>query len=223
MHYKAVIFDLDGTLLDTLQDLADAANQALADLGFPRHPVDAYRFFVGSGLNTLIVRILPEGKRDEQTQRQTVERFKQRYRQNWKATSAPYVGVPAMLDQLQANGVKLCVLSNKPHDYTTLCVQELLPQWTFFQVLGQRSGVPKKPDARGALDIVHCLGLQKRDILYVGDTAIDMQTAANAQLDSVGVLWGFRSAEELQAAGARYLISSPEELVGIVKSGPDFC
>ena len=121
-----------------------------------------------------------------------------------------------MLDLLEQAGVTLCILSNKPHDFTTLCVKKLLPQWNFFQVLGQRPTVPKKPDAQGALEIVELLGVEKQQVLYVGDTSVDMQTAANAGLDSVGVLWGFRTADELREAGAGCLIASPAELASLI-------
>ncbi len=216
MHYKAVIFDLDGTLLDTLQDLADAGNQTLEQLGFTGHPVDAYRYFVGSGMHTLVERILPEEKRDAQILQQAIGIFQEKYRQNWYAQSGPYIGIPEMLDLLEQAGVTLCILSNKPHDFTTLCVKKLLPQWNFFQVLGQRPTVPKKPDAQGALEIVELLGVEKQQVLYVGDTSVDMQTAANAGLDSVGVLWGFRTADELREAGAGRLIASPAELASLI-------
>ncbi|WP_028582683.1 HAD family hydrolase [Desulfogranum japonicum] len=216
MYYKAVIFDLDGTLLDTLDDLADAANHTLKQLGFPEHPVDAYRYFVGSGMHTLVERILPEDERTTQTLGTAIEIFKTQYSRNWYAKTGPYKGVSDMLDGLKECGATLCILSNKPHDFTTLCVEKLLPRWSFFKVLGQRPGVPKKPDARGALEIVEQLGMEKQQVLYVGDTSIDMQTAANAGLDSAGVLWGFRTREELQQAGAKYLVASPEELVPLV-------
>ncbi len=216
MRYKAVLFDLDGTLLDTLQDLAAAGNRVLGGQGMPEHPVDAYRYFVGDGINVLAERILPTALRSPETIAATAAAFQAEYANNWNDRSAPYAGIPAMLDQLIAAGLRLCILSNKPDAFTRLCVEQLLPHWSFDPLLGQRPGVPKKPDPAGALEVAARLGLAPAEILYVGDTAVDMRTGVAAGMDAVGVLWGFRGADELRQAGAWRLISRPDELLPLL-------
>jgi phosphoglycolate phosphatase len=218
MRYRAVIFDLDGTLLDTLDDLATAANSVLAAMDMPVHPVDAYRYFVGDGVRTLMERVLPESARLPEKVDQAVDAFQTEYAKNWHDRTIPYPGVVEMLDWLTAEGIKLSILSNKPDAFTKLCVQRLLPQWVFNPLLGQRPGIPKKPDPAAALEIAHLLGVRPSEVLYVGDTATDMQTACSAGMDSVGVLWGFRTVAELQAAGARHVITHPDKLLPILSS-----
>lgn len=218
MPYKAVLFDLDGTLLDTLNDLADAGNRVLAARSLPIHPVEAYRYFVGDGVATLVERILPPSHRTAGEIARNVEAFQQEYAGNWDAHSAPYAGIAEMLDALTAAGLRLAVLSNKPEAFTRLCVERLLPDWPFAPVFGQRAGVPKKPDPAGALAAARELRLAPQEVLYVGDTSIDMRTARAAGMDAVGVLWGFRDAEELRQAGAGMLISAPAELLPIALS-----
>lgn len=218
MRYKAVLFDLDGTLLDTLDDLAMAGNRMLAARALPVHPVDAYRYFVGDGIRILIERILPVESRHPEMIDTAVTAFQEEYAKNWDDHSAPYPGIDRMLDRLTADGLRLSILSNKPDAFTRLCVQRLLPRWTFDPLLGQRQGMPKKPDPAAALEIAGLLGLTPAEILYVGDTAVDMQTARAAGMDAIGVLWGFRAAEELQDAGAHHLIASPEELLPLLST-----
>ena len=220
MQYKAVIFDLDGTLLDTLADLAGSGNRVLEKLGFDPHPTEAYRYFVGDGMATLVERILPIPQRTPSTLAEAVECFKEDYARNWAVATKMYTGIEEMLDGLTAMGVKICILSNKPDGFTTVCVEKLLPKWQFDAVYGQRDHVPKKPDPAGALEIIEQLAteaIEPNEILYVGDTAVDMQTAAGSNLDSIGVLWGFREAEELQQNGAKFLVSHPREIVDIVR------
>jgi phosphoglycolate phosphatase len=216
MRYKAVLFDLDGTLLDSLEDLATAANRVLSAQGLPPHPVDAYRYFVGAGVKVLVERILPESRRSADVIAASMAAFEEEYAKNWHDRTAPYPGIAEMLDLLTAQGLRLSILSNKPDVFTRLCVQQLLPRWIFDPLLGQRPGVAKKPDPAAALEIAASLGLRPDEILYVGDTSIDMQTARGAGMDAAGVLWGFRTADELRAAGALHLIASPGELPAIV-------
>lgn len=218
MRYQAVLFDLDGTLLDTLEDLATAANRVLAAKSLPLHPTDAFRTFVGDGLATLVERILPENQRSTETVTEMVAAFSQEYARNWHERSAPYPGIATLLDQLTVLELRLSILSNKPDAFTRLCVQQLLPDWHFDPLLGQRQGVPKKPDPAAAFEIARLLGLQPAEILYVGDSGVDMHTALAAGMDAVGVLWGFRSADELRQAGAHYLIARPEDLLPILLS-----
>ena len=216
MRYKAILFDLDGTLLDTLEDLATAANRALGTLGLPAHPTDAYRVFVGDGLRTLAERILPGEQRSAAQVDALVATFEREYSRTWNERTAPYAGVPEMLDRLTGDGYRMSVLSNKPDAFTRLCVEQLLPHWTFAPLYGQRPGVPKKPDPAAALAIAAELGLDPAEVLYLGDTATDMHTARAAGMAAVGVLWGFRTADELRAAGARHLITHPGELAPLL-------
>ncbi|PID71518.1 MAG: HAD family hydrolase [Desulfobulbus propionicus] len=218
MRYKAVIFDLDGTLLDTLADLASSCNRVLVQLGYPVHPNEAYRYFVGDGMTTLVQRILPEDKQTSNVINHAVELFRQDYAENWAVDTTLYEGVGSMLDRLKALGVRICILSNKPDGFTQLCVSKLLGQWTFELIYGQRDGVPRKPDPAGAFALLQELGLKNEEVLYVGDTATDMKTAAAAQLDKVGVAWGFRDVKELQDSGADYIIDHPGQLIDIIES-----
>ncbi|MDD2463393.1 MAG: HAD family hydrolase [Desulfobulbus sp.] len=220
MRYKAVLFDLDGTLLDTLEDLANAGNRVLTGLSLPTHPVDAYRYFVGDGIATLVERILPPSHRQPERIASTVADFQREYAENWHDCSSPYAGIPEMLDHLVACGLRLAILSNKPDDFTQLCVEKLLPQWPFAPIFGQRPGIAKKPDPAAALEAAQRLNCRPKEVLYVGDTSIDMRTARSAGMDPVGVLWGFRGADELQEAGAAWLISHPRELPTIALSTP---
>lgn len=211
-----MLFDLDGTLLDTLEDLADSTNAALAQLGLPPHPLDAYRYFVGDGVRNLILRTLPEGHRDEATVAKAVELMRSIYAEHWADKTRPYPGVPELLDAVAGRGVKMAVLSNKPDDSTRQCVEKLLPRWRFDAVVGQSKAVPPKPDLAGVRQIVADLGVPVEQFLYLGDTNTDMQTANAAGMFAVGALWGFRTAEELREAGARVLIEEPANLLKLL-------
>jgi phosphoglycolate phosphatase len=215
--FDAVLFDLDGTLLDTLEDIADAANRALARHGHPLHPVASFRYFVGEGARTLVERTLPENARVKETIDRLYAEFLGEYARNWKAKTRPYDGVPGLLDGLVERGVKIAVLSNKPDDFTRRCVEELLEHWTFDAVLGHHDGIAPKPDPAGALEIARTLGVPSGRILFAGDSAIDMETARAAGMFPVGVLWGFRTREELESSGARAVIESPSELLAILQ------
>ena len=216
MSFKAVIFDLDGTLLDTLEDLADSANRVLAAHRFPVHPVDAYRYFVGDGLQILVERILPEDERTPETVRQVALDFKEDYSRNWNVKSKMYEGVDVMLSGLQQAGLTLSILSNKPHEFTRVCVKQMLSAWTFVPLLGARPDVPIKPDPAGAVEIAARLQLDPTEILYLGDTATDMKTATSAGMYPVGALWGFRTAEELAESGAAKIISRPQQFLDLI-------
>lgn len=219
MPYKAVLFDLDGTLLDTLADLGNAVNRVLEKCGFPTHPLDAYRYFVGDGSAMLIHRAVPPEARSKETVDHCLQAFLEDYGQNWQVNTKPYPGVPEMLDALTAQGVKLAILSNKVHEFTQKCVRHLLPRWTFDIVFGQREGVPRKPDPAGAREVASLLGIPPMDFLYLGDTAIDMLTATASGMWPIGVLWGFRPAKELQDAGARALLEQPLDVLALLEEG----
>lgn len=214
---KAIIFDLDGTLLDTLEDLCDAVNRVLARNGFAPHPQDAYRYFVGDGAAMLFRRALPAAHQDEATLHRCLMDFRDDYGQHWNVKTRPYAGIPEMLDALVAQGARLAVLSNKPHETTEKCVAGLLSKWRFDVVLGQREPLPKKPDPAGALAIAAGLEVHPDEILYLGDTGTDMKTAVSAGMYPAGVLWGFRAAGELVENGARSLVSHPMEVVELMQ------
>lgn len=216
MLFDAVLFDLDGTLLDTLRDIGEAMNEALVAVGAEPLPVEDYRLHVGDGVTVLARRALPARLRDEATVARCVAAMRQIYAARIARWSRPYPGIPALLDALEAAGLALGVLSNKPHAMTTVLVADLLARWRFRVVLGERAGVPPKPDAQGALEAAAALGAPASRILYVGDTAVDMRTATAAGMFPVGVLWGFRQRAELVGAGARVLVAEPGEILTLL-------
>jgi phosphoglycolate phosphatase len=216
MRFRAVLFDLDGTLLDTLEDIALAANAVLAGRGFRTHEVDAYRHFVGEGVSMLFRRALPEAEANADLIARCAGEFREEYGRTWNVHTRPYDGVPELLDVLAAARLPQAVLSNKPDEFTQRCVREYLSNWEFRVVLGQREGVPRKPDPAGALEIAAAAGVPPEHFLYLGDSATDMQAALSAGMHPVGALWGFRPLEELQAGGARAIIRRPMELLGIL-------
>ncbi len=218
MILSAVIFDLDGTLLDSLEDLAESMNQALESLGFPSHPVPAYQYFVGEGMEVLARRVLPEAARDPDTLARTVAAMRQVYGGRWDLKTRPYAGVPELLAALQARGLRQAVLSNKPDDFTRLTVERLLAPHTFDLVQGVGPGTPPKPDPAGALAVAARLGVEPASCLYLGDTATDMSTACRAGMCAVGALWGFRTREELEESGARAVVERPAEVLALLET-----
>lgn len=216
MMHQAVLFDLDGTLLDTLEDLADSCNRTMAAHGYPTHPIDAYRYFVGDGVTNLIRRALPELARTESLVRDCIQTYRADYTRNWNNKTRPYAGIPQMLDALASRGVKLAVLSNKPDDFTRLCVSHFLPRWRFDAIQGASEAFAHKPDPAGAIHIARLIGVEPGSFLYLGDTATDMQTAQAAGMFAVGALWGFRPRAELEQAGARVVIGRPQELLDLL-------
>ena len=216
MSYKAVLFDLDGTLLDTLEDIADAANRVLAGKGFPTHDVGAYRYFVGDGTAMLIKRALPKEKRNGDAFRTCLRAFMEDYGRNLFVKTKPYEGIPEMLDALTERGLKMAVLSNKPHSLTKKCIAERLSTWNFDVILGQHNGIPPKPDPAGAMEVSDRLNIRPADFLYLGDSGVDMKTAVASGMFPVGVLWGFRSMEELKKEGSLALIEHPSEVLNLL-------
>ena len=168
MPYKTVIFDLDGTLLNTLADIADAVNRTLNTRGFPTHDEEAYRFFVGDGSRMLIKRALPEKKRSDASIEGSLNAFKQDYAKAWDVKTAPYKGIAELLDCLVQANVRMAVCSNKPHAFTILCVEKLLKKWRFDPIVGQRACYPKKPAPDSALAIARDMGISPSEVLFVG-------------------------------------------------------
>lgn len=211
---QAILFDLDGTLTNTLQDIAVAMNRALRLHGLREHPVDAYRYMVGNGAKKLAERAVG----DHPEMRVAVQaEYQAYYERHTRVHTKPYDGIPPLLEALQARGLKLCVLSNKPHADTVQVVQSFFPQIRWAVIRGQVEGVPVKPDPAGALAILRELALRPDECLYLGDTAVDMQTACGAGIDAVGVLWGFRERQELEEHGAKWLIEQPEQLLDVLE------
>lgn len=213
MHIKAAVFDLDGTLTNTLNDIATAMNRSLRIHGLAEFTVDEYRYLVGDGAKKLAQRAV----RDRQDLAESVRReYQAYYQEHTLVTTKPYPGIPELLKTLTDQGIQVCVLSNKPHADTCGVVRHFFPEIPFAQIRGQVEGVPVKPDPTGALLIARALGLSPDEFVYLGDTNVDMRTAVNAGMHPVGVTWGFRPAEELAQAGAEHLINHPRDLLGFV-------
>jgi len=215
-QFKAVIFDLDGTLLDTIEDLADSMNAVLAEAGYPLHGIQSYKYFVGKGMKNLVYNALPPEHRNEETIKVFTQKMKEEYAKRWNVKTRPYDGIPELLDILEVKRIDKAVLSNKPDNFTKIIIKELLPKWKFAVVFGERDSIPRKPDPTGALEIAHILNLKPHEILYLGDTGTDMKTAVSAGMYAVGALWGFREKDELIANRAKVVIEHPLELLNLL-------
>jgi len=213
MKYYAVIFDLDGTLLDTLGDLADSMNAVLKRSSLPVHDTDSYRYFVGKGFTNLVRKALPEAFRTGENIAKYTDAAVKEYGERWDNKTRPYEGIIDVLNSLYKLGVKMSVLSNKPHQFTLKVVAKFLPLDCFDCVFGEREGVPKKPDPAGALEISRLMEIPPERFLYVGDSDTDMITAKSAGMYPIGVKWGFREPDELIRAGAKTILENPRELL----------
>lgn len=213
MEYQAAVFDLDGTLVDSLADLADSANSMLASYGFPMHDMDAYRYFVGNGSRKLIGRILPsERSADAAFVNEALARYQACYAERLLDKTKPYDGIPEMLEELRRRNIPLAICTNKHQSAADTIVGKLFPQGLFREVIGDTKGLPRKPDPQKVLYIAARMGVTPVHTAYFGDSAVDMDTAHNAGMLAVGVLWGFRPREELMEHGAQILLSHPGEL-----------
>lgn len=217
MRKQLVIFDLDGTLLDTVADLANATNWALEQCGYPTHPVEAYYKFVGNGINKLFARALPEEESTEENILRIRSLFIPYYNEHNADYSRPYPGVTELLQTLQAKGVLLAVASNKYQEATLKLVRHFFPSIRFAAIYGQREEVPIKPAPDIVYDILRDAGVVKEATLYVGDSGVDMQTAKNADIVSVGVTWGFRSEEELRENEAVHVVHVASEIYAFLE------
>lgn len=216
MPLRAAVFDLDGTLLDSLADIAHSMNFVLEEMGFSAHPLKDYRAFVGDGITMLARRALPADRRDDATLADCVERMRRRYRDHSEVLTRPYEGMSELLDGLTERGLAMAVLSNKPHELTVALVEGLLGRWSFRPVLGERPGVARKPDPAAVFEILRELGLSADEAVYVGDTPTDLATARAAGMRCIAAAWGFRGAEELRAAGAQSIAASPVEVLDLL-------
>jgi len=217
MNYRAIIFDLDGTLLDTLQDLALSVNTVLKKHGLEEHPQEAYRYFVGDGIDIMIQRAFPEPMTGKDQLKKLVDMVKSEYSHRWADHTVPYPGVPELLDYLEQKKIPKAIFSNKPHEFAVLTVETLLPHWSFVNIIGISPEMPRKPDPTGALVIAREMGFDTNKIVYLGDTDTDMQTAIKGGFFPAGALWGFRTAAELEAGGAGFLAETPGQIIELFR------
>lgn len=188
-------------------------NAALASLGFPTHSADSYRYFIGDGVDLLVRRALPENHRDDETVTKSLAAMRDQYSKHWADNTRPYPDIPELLSLLQQRNIPMAVLSNKPDEFTQITIEKLLPSWSFRIVRGALPSVANKPDPAAALDIARQLQISPCRFVYLGDTNTDMQTACEAGMYAVGALWGFRTAEELLAGGAKTLVENPHDVI----------
>lgn len=214
IQYKAVIFDLDGTLVNSLNDLADSVNIVLASYNLPTHDVESYKYRVGNGIRKLMQRSLPEDKQDLLDE--ALEKFKAVYARHNMDKTRPYEGITELLEKLRAQNIKLGVCTNKHDEAAKVIIKALFGEDIFDEIIGDKQGLKRKPDPGKVLTMAQNWNLQPQEIAYLGDSGVDMQTAVNAGMLAVGVLWGFRTEAELKENGADILISSPLELLQAV-------
>lgn len=208
---KLVIFDLDGTLLNTIADLGNAVNYALAKMNFATHPLPAYNYMVGNGVRKLMERAAPDA--DPETLDQLLQHFREYYDEHCTDLTEPYPGMPELLETLHCKGVKIAVASNKYMSAAKKIVTHYFPRIPFVTIMGETPEIPKKPDPSVVFAILGECPTPKEDAMMVGDSAVDMETARRACIDSVGVTWGFRPVSELRSAYADYIVSDPAEIL----------
>ncbi|MBT8341230.1 MAG: HAD-IA family hydrolase [Desulfatitalea sp.] len=216
MTYKAVIFDLDGTLLDTLDDLAGAVNRVLARRGYPQHDANAYRWFIGDGSEVLMRRALPPEARTVDIITPCLADLLADYHQHWHDLTRPYEGIPELLTDLGERGIVMAVVTNKPHQFTHKMMAHYFAETPFYPVFGQQDHLPKKPDPVQALRAADKMGVAPANCIFLGDSAIDMQTAQRAGMAPVGAGWGFRPVDELRSAGAQVVCDHPSALLTLL-------
>ncbi len=213
---QLVIFDLDGTLLNTISDLGEAANHALKEFGYPTHSLASYPFYVGNGVVKLLERVAPEEARSPRSIEQLKEKFVEYYDAHNTVHSAPYPGIPELLQSLQKLGVKMAVASNKYQSAVEALIRHFFPDIEWAAVEGQKDDVPVKPDPSIVFEILGKCPTPKANVLYVGDSGVDMETARRACVESVGVSWGFRSVKELREHYAEHIVNRPVEIIGLL-------
>lgn len=211
-----LIFDLDGTLVDSLDGIAASLNRTLTAHGLPGHSHAAVRSFVGDGLKMLVERSAPRGA-EPSLITSLIALFKKDYEQSWQHGTTPYPGILNLLDELQKDGFPMGVLSNKTHDFTVAMTRALFPKIHFGAVLGQRDGIPHKPHPAGAFQIASILGAAPENCRMIGDSTIDMETAANADMKPIAVTWGYHDRSRLIAAGAENVIDHPSDLPALLR------
>ena len=212
---KLVIFDLDGTLLNTISDIGKACNHVLEEMGFPTHPITAYNFMVGNGIRKLMERAQPDAT--EEQINELLDKFKSYYSEHCTEATKPYPGIQDLLKELVSKEIKLAVASNKYQEATSKIISYYFPDIPFVAVEGQKENMPCKPDPSIVFSILLQCPTPKAEILMVGDSAVDIETARRACIDSAGVTWGFRPVSELRKAYAGTIVYTPEDILQIVE------
>lgn len=213
---KAIIFDLDGTLIDSLEDIAVCMNQVLEKENLPTHKIEDYKYFVGSGVDVLVENAL-EKNISQEIKNKVVKEFKNVYDRNLHDKTQAYEGIYELLHELKKLNFKIGVLSNKPHEFTILYVNKLFKEFNIQEIHGQKDDIPKKPSPDAAINIAKSFNINCKDTYFVGDTMVDMQTAKNANMKAIGVLWGFREETELRENGADFIVKTPLDILKIVQ------
>lgn len=213
---RAIIFDLDGTLLNTITDIGNCANTVLESWNLPVHPISRYAELVGDGLTNLARKVLPPEHNGDKAVLRFIDEYRGQYQDRWNETSTWYPGIPELLRELSYRNIPMAILSNKRDDFTKVCVSSFFPDITFQQVRGERAGIPIKPDPQSALEIAGSLNVRPEHCIFVGDSEIDIETGKRAGMTSVGVLWGFRPRRVLEEAGATILVDRPEEILELL-------
>lgn len=213
---KGIIFDLDGTLIDTIEDIGNSVNSVLEDYGYPTYTMLEYKQMVGYGFMQLIKNAMPSGLKDDQYE-EALAKFTYYYDKFYMDTTHPYAGIEDLLSELKAKDIKIAVNSNKRDDYTKSLINHCFATYDFVDVVGSRANIPNKPDPTTALEIASKMGFAKDEIMYVGDSETDIKTGLNAGLKTIGVAWGFRSKKQLEEAGAKIIIDQPLELLNHLK------
>ncbi len=215
---KIVIFDLDGTLLNTIEDIRQAGNYVLKKWNLPIYTIEEYKLFVGNGIDKLLARLLPKEKNTEENIIKFKTEFVEYYNAHNIDLTKPFEGINRLLENLQDMGIMLAVASNKYQTATEKTVKHFFPNINFIAVYGARDGIPVKPAPQIVFDVLKkANNIEKAQVLYVGDTAVDMQTANNAEVDACGVTWGFRSRDELEEFEPKYIVDTPEDIMKIVR------
>lgn len=216
MSFKGVIFDLDGTMVNSIEDLADSMNIVLKNHHFPTHELESYKYFVGKGIRNLISNALPKTHQDNSLIDSCFEMMLEVYRANCVNKTKIYKGIPELLDELILRKMRLAIFSNKADEFTIRIVDSILGKWNFEPVIGFTTEELRKPNPKVALQIRKNFGISSSEILYVGDSGVDMQTANNAGMTAVGVTWGFRTEQELVENGAKFILHHPLDLLKIL-------
>jgi phosphoglycolate phosphatase len=213
---KAFIFDLDGTLINSLADIAEAVNRALEERGFPPQPLELFPQLIGEGVHKLVEHAVPPGVLPTIDIPSMIADYQRHYAGTWRDKTRPYEGIAEVIGALRASGMKTAVLSNKPDHFTRLCCDHFFAHGSFDAVRGAREGVPRKPHPQAGFELAAELGLSLDECAYVGDSGLDMEFAVNTGMFPLGVLWGFRGEAELRANGAARLVENPDELLALL-------
>ncbi|MEL7565713.1 MAG: HAD family hydrolase [Dehalobacterium sp.] len=217
MKFKGIIFDLDGTLINSLEDIADSMNRVLSRKNFPIHDSECYKYFIGNGIKNMVIEALPEKHRHEEVVTNCFNLMMEDYRNNCLVKTRLYDGIPDLLNILEKRNIKIAVFSNKADNLTKMIVKELLNNWCFDTIIGASSDIPRKPDPTGACLISKALGICPDNMIYVGDSDVDMNTANSAGMFAIGVMWGYRTQHELLANGAKMLLKHPLDLIDFLE------